>query len=242
MLRELVLLLAVWVALPAVVLADPLPATVIDLSSWKLTLPVDTPIKGNPDEISAADLQTFSHPDFFHLGPAGKGVVFRAPCGGATTKGSKYPRCELREWNRTGESLASWSTTDPVKRELALRLAITSTPAVKQHVVCAQIHDKKNDLLMIRLEGEKLLIERTGESDVMIDNHYQTGTPFDLRISVRNGVVEVAYNGQQKLQWKVDRSGCYFKAGCYTQSNPSRGDAADASGEVVIYALRYVQP
>jgi hypothetical protein len=31
---------------------------------------------------------------------------------------------------------------------------------------------------------------------------------------------------------------CYFKAGAYTQSNTSKGDAADAYGEVIIRSLQ----
>jgi poly(beta-D-mannuronate) lyase len=31
--------------------------------------------------------------------------------------------------------------------------------------------------------------------------------------------------------------GCYFKAGAYTQSNPSKGDKVDAYSEVWIYKV-----
>jgi poly(beta-D-mannuronate) lyase len=34
-----------------------------------------------------------------------------------------------------------------------------------------------------------------------------------------------------------DASGCYFKAGVYTQSNPEKGDEPTAYGEVIIYDL-----
>lgn len=32
--------------------------------------------------------------------------------------------------------------------------------------------------------------------------------------------------------------GCYFRAGCYTQSNTKKGDSPDSYGEVVIHELK----
>jgi len=72
---------------------------------------------------------------------------------------------------------------------------------------------------------------------VLLDPAYELGTRFDLRIAAGDGVVEVRYNGEPALQWNVSRTGCYFKVGCYTQSNPDRGDVPDATGEVVVERL-----
>ena len=47
----------------------------------------------------------------------------------------------------------------------------------------------------------------------------------------------ITHNGQYIYTYNVSTSGCYFKAGCYTQSNTSKGDASTAYGEVVIYSL-----
>jgi len=33
------------------------------------------------------------------------------------------------------------------------------------------------------------------------------------------------------------KEGCYFKAGCYTQSNTDKGDTPKSCGEVVMYGL-----
>jgi hypothetical protein len=33
-------------------------------------------------------------------------------------------------------------------------------------------------------------------------------------------------------------SGWYFKVGCYTQSNETKGDKPEAYGEVVVYKLK----
>lgn len=217
--------------------AEEFPAQRLDLSSWKLTLPVDRDSNSSPDEVEPGDLRRFVLPGIFELSssqPAG--VIFRAPCGGVTTRGSKYPRCELRELLGTRD--AAWSTSDERPHILHARLQISATPLNKKHVVCAQIHDANDDLLMVRLEGEKLLIERNGDGDVLLERHYKLGAPFDLVIQAGQGRVKVSKDGKEALNWEVVRSGCYFKAGCYTQSNLKSGDAADAFGEVIIHSLR----
>ncbi len=91
--------------------------------------------------------------------------------------------------------------------------------------------------MMVRLEGQKLFVERNDLEAVMLERKYQLGDVVDLKIEAGQGRVKVWYNGQQTMDWKVAKQGCYFKAGCYTQSNPSKGDAAESYGEVVIYKL-----
>lgn len=227
---------------PHVLLAAEPPAKVLDLSRWKLTLPVDTDRPETPDEILQAELASFVEPKFFFVDAAGDGVVFRAPCGGSTSKGSGYPRCELREMAGPGKQNAAWNTTGGGTHTLTMKLAVTNLPPVKPHVVCAQIHDAKDDVLMVRLEGKKLLIEREREPDVLLARDYKLGTPFELKIQAGDGSIQLWHDGGLKLDWKTSRTGCYFKAGCYTQSNLKTGDAADAYGEVIIYRLQVEHP
>jgi len=213
------------------------PARVLDLSAWRLTLPELTEPGGKLREVPAAELRTFVHPSFFFVGPDQKAVVFRAPCGGHTTKNSDYPRSELREMTADGKKRAAWSTKDKARHEMNMRVAITRTPKKKRHVVCAQIHEPDDDLLMIRLERRHLFIERNKLPEVTLTRDYALGDVFDLRIVAGRGRVRVWYESEQKLDWKVAQDGCYFKAGCYTQSNPKKGDAAEDVGEVEIHSL-----
>ena len=213
------------------------PGKLLDLSNWRLTLPVDTDQSEKPDEIEQPELESYIHDRYFFVTDK-TGVVFRAHCGGVTTKNSSYPRCELREMTDSGKLHANWSTDDDATHALTLRAEIRVTPAVKPHVVCAQIHHAKDDLLMIRLEGKKLFIERDKERDILLDRDYKLGTPFDINIQAANGQVTVRYNDELKMRWRISRKGCYFKAGCYTQSNPKKGDKARSFGEVIIYRLR----
>jgi len=230
------MLLPLLVAFPlAIATAEP-PSQRLDLSRWKLTLPVDTDRQGSPDEITWPALESFINQQCFFADSQGSGVVFRAPCGGIPTKGSRYPRCELREMQNS-KTEAAWSTDEDQPHTLSLRLAVTNLPAAKKHVVCAQIHDADDDVLMVRLEDKKLFIERPGHSDVRLDSNYALGSPFDLKIQVGAGRICVWHNNEEKLDWQSSRSGCYFKAGCYTQSNLQAGDTADAYGEVLIHSL-----
>jgi poly(beta-D-mannuronate) lyase len=226
-----------WASTAAIALAE-VPGQMLDLSHWKLTIPVASSTSTEAEEIRQPQLASFQDRNCFFFDTKQKGVVFRAPCGGATTKGSKFPRCELRELYGDGkDSSAVWGTDDTARHVLTATLAITHLPDHKKHVVCAQIHDAKDDLIMVRLEGQKLFVERNKVGDVELDANYQLGTFFDLKIEAGSGHVKVSYNGTLKMDWKQSRHGCYFKAGCYTQSNVQKGDSANAYGEVIIRKL-----
>lgn len=212
------------------------PAQWLNLQAWKLTLPVETAQAGNPDEIKQPQLATFSDATYFHVNDARDGVVFQAPCGGATTGGSSYPRSELREMETDGVSQASWSTTSGT-HTMIIRQAITHLPEKKPHVVAGQIHDASDDVIMIRLEGSRLFVEAGGNDKGVLNANYSLGTPFEVKIVANGGRIKVYYEGLLKVDLAQSATGCYFKAGVYTQSNVSRGDLPSAYGEVVVYDL-----
>ena len=214
------------------------PSRVIDLSCWKLTVPYNTERKGNPDEIVQPELDTFQDNRCFSTTQSKDGIVFRARCDGLTTKNSEYPRSELREMKPDGKSEASWGTADGKIHSLHAVLAITQTPAVKKHVICTQIHDAKDDIMTVRLEGSKLLLERDKAGDIKLDRNYKLGTRFKLKLQASGGRVKVWYNDSLGMDWEISRTGCYFRAGCYTQSNTKKGDRPDSYGEVVIHKLQ----
>jgi hypothetical protein len=209
------------------------PGDLIDLANWFLTLPIGP--EGDPDSIDQPELLDYRS-DWFDLTPDGTGVVFRAPAGGVTTKNSKYSRSELREMR--GEEKASWSNTKGV-HTLESRQAITKVPPVRPEVSATQIHDGGDDVMQIRLEGSTLVAQYAdGAEQVVIDPDYRLGTPYDLRIVAADGRITVFYDGEQRAQIERSGSSWYWKVGAYTQSNPERGDAPDAVGEVVVYSLR----
>ncbi|TXR54327.1 polysaccharide lyase family 7 protein [Reinekea thalattae] len=75
------------------------PADKFDLSNWKITIPMDGDGNGKIDEIKVADIQTYSHPDFFYLTKKGE-MVFAAPNKAITTANSSNTRSELRQMLR----------------------------------------------------------------------------------------------------------------------------------------------
>ena len=145
-----------WLAHADLSATEP-PAAVLDLTPWKLTLPFNTERKGNPDEVLQPELATFQDPTCFFTSAAGDAIVFRAACGGLGTENSSYPRSELREMQADGKDEISWSTDDSLIHLMEAELAITRIPEVKPHVVCAQIHDDEDDVIMIRLEKQETI-------------------------------------------------------------------------------------
>jgi len=212
-----------------------LPATVLDLTNWKLTLPVDTAHAGSPDEYLQPELATFVDTNYFYVNADTNAVVFTAPCGGATTSGSGYPRSELREMTNNGAALASWSTTSGT-HTMEITEAITHLPDVKPHCVAGQIHDPNDDVITFRLEGTKLFIDQNGVNGPTLNSNYQLGDIFTVKWVAHDGGVDCYYNGQFIYTYQVSDSGCYFKIGCYTQSNTSKGDLPTAYGQVMVYS------
>ncbi|MEI6893872.1 MAG: polysaccharide lyase family 7 protein [Colwellia sp.] len=72
------------------------PAAKFDLSKWKITIPTDLDKDGRVDEVSRADIQTYSHPDYFYLDDDGN-MVFAAPNKAFTTPNSSNTRSELHQ-------------------------------------------------------------------------------------------------------------------------------------------------
>lgn len=75
------------------------PGEVIDLSFWKITLPMDDDGDKKPDEMDVKAIQNYSHPDFFYVNEDGH-VVFTAPNKAITTANTTNTRSELRQMLR----------------------------------------------------------------------------------------------------------------------------------------------
>lgn len=219
------------------------PGEVLDLANWKLQLPIAQPDGSGILEVIQPALSQMADLPFCHVIADGRGVAFRAPTDGATTSGSKYPRSELREMK--GADKAAWSTTQG-GHHMEVIQAITALPRGKRHVVAGQIHDASDDVLMIRLEDERLFVEVSGKETALIDNDYALGDRFGIHLWAGGGRIKVFIDGASSpvLSVASAATGCYFKAGCYTQSNADTERAAghvagpDNYGEVVIYGLR----
>lgn len=224
---------------PCVETGATLPADVLNLTDWKLTLPIAaTEDTSTPMEIEQPELSTYHIAPYFGLDATADRVRFLANAGGVTTSGSHYPRSELREMIDGGAAKASWTTTSGV-HTMTITQAITHLPEAKPEVVAGQIHDAEDDVVMIRLEGSHLFVEGGGDDLGTLTSNYVLGDEFTVRFVAANGVIEVFYEDLSIPLVHVEReaSGCYFKAGVYTQSNEDRGDMPEAYGEVEIRDL-----
>jgi hypothetical protein len=201
------------------------PSQVLDLQSWKINLPA-----GN-QQVMQPHLASY-YGDAFKVVPA---VQFTAWCGGQAQPGSKYPRSELREMNPDG-SAASWSSTSGI-HAMDLTQRITHLPVVKPQLICAQIHSTADYLILVELDAQKLYVRYRDAVAGVLDSNYQLGSYFDMRIQALQGHVDVFYNGVHKVHQPMKATGCYFKAGCYVQSNTSTGDLPTAFGQVEISRL-----
>ena len=82
------------------------PAEILDLSCWKISLPVDPAGKGKATTVEEkAFLEGFVDEKNFYVNKAGDGVVFSSPVKGVlTSKNTTYTRSELHEMRRNGDT------------------------------------------------------------------------------------------------------------------------------------------
>lgn len=216
------------------------PATVLGLANWYLTIPVVDNSTGNAAEIKQPELANYTSPYFYTI-PGNVGVDFRAYANGATTANSQYPRSELREMANNGADMASWSTTSGVNM-MSVTESIDHLPDVKPQVVFAQIHGPSAAVIEAEISGfdghNRLYVKNNGtQYGTDFTDNYILGTKFTLEIVAAAGYVNVYFNGQRFVHEYLPSSGDYFKAGCYTQSNTSKGDSPSAYGQVSIYNI-----
>ncbi len=224
-----------------------------DLRYWKLTTPVDANDDGKADEVKnelpRLKLKALDNQDYFDR-QSGPSILFRADVDGATTSGSQFPRSELREMTQDGQyNRAAWSSLCGTHR-MTVTQAIMEQPDrtnPEDPVVAGQIHDGgvdggHGDVIMIRLEGNRLFVEGDGKEYGELDASYALKQRFTVVITADRNGIDVNYNNSvsnktatlSDIQPDVNNEQWYFKAGCYTQANASNGTGY---GEVVIYDL-----
>jgi Alginate lyase len=212
------------------------PSQILDLKSWKLTLPTGS--AGSPKEIVQPALATFASTPWFQPTSDCAAVVFRSAVDGVTTKGSSYPRSELREMS-DGGSDAAWSSASGT-HSLTVTESFNRLPQGKPQLVGAQIHDDSDDISVFRLEGSNLYVtDGNNPHYKLVTSDYALGTRYQARYVVSDGTVKAYYNGQLQATLSKSFSNAYFKAGAYTQANCEKVSLCDSDnyGETMIYNL-----
>lgn len=222
-------------------LAQQLPSEILDLKGWKLNVPEGIKTPGRSDEYKQPELNAYQHLQWFHANASGDAVVFRANTGGTTTSGSGYPRSELREMTEHGKKNASWSSSTGT-HTLFIDQRINHLPIKKPHIVVGQIHDDQDDVIVFRLEKNKLFLKMGDEKGAVLEENYRLGTRFTVSFKVSKDQTDCYYNGQLRFSYPKAFRNAYFKAGAYVQSScrgkrKVSGESCDAYGEVEIYKV-----
>jgi len=114
----------------------------IDLSNWKVTLPVGKPTEVEPPEILDYATNETLLPYMYNDSTDASIVFYAFP--GATTKNTSYSRCELREQMEAGSNSVNWTFPEggSMKGKLAVS-EITKEDNGKYHrTIIMQIHGR----------------------------------------------------------------------------------------------------
>jgi hypothetical protein len=200
--------------------------SMIDFNDWNLTIPERTPAQ----VIETKDIRAGYKDRYFYRTAAG--VEFWAPVTGTTTKGSTYPRSELRETYSDGE-LRNWYYKDAMN-ELSAELTVKQMPS-QGRIVIGQIHSKDSSKPFLKILYKQVsgtgyvyleLRKKPGDSKsptVMTYKGMPLDTPFKYEIDLaKNGELRVDINGlvhTSKIDSSWAKKRLYFKAGVYTLDN-----------------------
>lgn len=119
----------------------------IDLSHWKVTLPV-TNEKGKPYEIEPPEIEDFASNEiakpYMYIDSTKGAIVFHAMPTESKTKNTKYTRSELREQMVPGENNVNWTFKDGayMKGKLAMDEVSRDDNGKYHRVIIMQIHGR----------------------------------------------------------------------------------------------------
>lgn len=118
----------------------------IDLSNWKVTLPIGDPIEVSPPEIKNYATNEVLKPYMYNDSVAGALVFYATP--GATTANTSYSRSELREQMVPGSNSINWTFAQGGNMRGTLSMgAVTKDVKGDYHkVIIMQIHGRLSNV------------------------------------------------------------------------------------------------
>lgn len=226
------------------------PKLMIDLSKFKLTLPVNSTggVTGKAADIRQAELNAnpgYSS-QYFYTDSSGA-VVFYAPANGATTtpgSGSDHTRSELREMY-TGAGTTEW--TNAIGGTMTASLRIDQVSNSKAKAIIGQIHGLSSMMTLLYYAPASKTVEiryftspdNTASKTVVLASNVKVGDAISYRIQWIGNSASVTVNGktlniQTPAVW--NKVPVYFKAGAYS-STPNTGNGASDATKVAFYSL-----
>lgn len=119
----------------------------IDLSHWKVTLPV-TNDQGKPYEISPPEIKDFASNEiakpYMYIDSTRGAIIFHALPTDSKTRNTKYTRSELREQMVPGENNVNWTFKDGgyMKGKLAIDEVTKGSDGKYHRIIIMQIHGR----------------------------------------------------------------------------------------------------
>lgn len=212
--------------------------------------------------VSHPDLQTYQDPELFYAN--GSSVVFLCHAGGAHTARSLFPRTELGQAHR-------WDLHGTTVHAMTLIGATERLTPVRPQLVVAQIFGSNGYLFEIRLNSTRsgiLIVAQSNPTQmktnsphvsfmvdevnlkqqvVTLDSNYILGTPYSIRLTGGNGLINVYYGFGATIPTATytmtsPSPTSYFKVGNYLQSNNMTfNELGNATSKVVLYSLNLSQ-
>lgn len=172
----------------------------IDLSNWKLTLPVD-----NAREVYPPQLVDYEDDYFFR---ADEKIVLRCPVDGDTTPSAKYPRCELREMIDPRDDNKNWRPGAGGPHELTASIEINLLPSTGKLIV-AQLH---------AFEGPPPLKVQYEKSDMYALFKTKPDAGHDKKIKLGNGYTDIPMH----VMMRADARELLVRSTAWLYRNPGR--------------------
>ena len=226
----------------------------LDLSRWKLTVPVDSQGGFDGIAIDFYDLAGFRYKPYFYTGTDG-GMVFSAPVEGATTPGSNKARTELREVSDDIETSWSLNPGGMMTATLSINRVPTRPDGTQARVVIGQVHGVVKELVRLYYDNGTVYFvndmagpDRAAHSYALLDSNgaapdIDLGETFSYLVQARGNTVTVrvyadgmTYQATRTISSAWSHDTFYFKAGIYLGVNETGGSG---DGEAEFYGLDF---
>lgn len=230
------------------------PSGNFNLTNWKIGLPIDSAKGFSGTSVEVKKLKSYQHAKYFFTASDGA-MTFVAPVEGATTKGSKYARSELREMKGTEKAAWKLSTGGTMSATLEVDHAPTKFSGMPGRLIVGQIHGEDKELVRLYWENGRLYFanEQAGTNNTETKFYFANAAGqqpnvslnerFSYTISAKGSDLKVSiradgqtYTSTTKINSVWQKDSFYFKAGTYLGVNETQGTGY---GQTSFYALSF---
>lgn len=212
---------------------------VFGLEPFLLEIPLDDDGDGLADQVAMPLLRNFEDPDCFRLDRTGETILFRVRGDDPRMKDESFPRSELRERSKQGDSPAAWSTSDGLVRTLSITLSFTRLPS-DAPVSALSLHGEAGELFALRHESGgkgRVVLSRRDLDPVVLAEPYEPGAPVEILLVLSKGTANLLVGSKSLAEWPLEGAGLQFRAGCVLEEASESGADTASLAEVAISKL-----